>query len=338
MLIHPETTSPMVVAPTAPPSPKTPAAVGTACLPSAPDPMENGADILPKQSDSVATGPQMQSRLITLGIPVNFVTRRRTGEHAGCYVAEFLRFAWANGPDSPPIRQEVAPPLTYAGQIRDQLGAKIIDAWESVTDWRKNPADHIRTSAGVIFALNGTDPSAIPAIGAHRVAPSTDHHTEPDGSSPYMVENIYAVPPGCDWLDYAYPPSPDNVAVGAQRAVPNDAPNHLIDLSPVSRSIARQVLIRALPKPPQPVALLPATVPVGARPAVSESGDPAFYPGQVLHLPNTSLRLPVQRVVRVQNTYYEFGSGATFSSGVPVIYRHSEQALLAVNSGAATPQ
>ena len=64
------------------------------------------------------------------------------------------------------------------------------------------------------------------------------------------------------------------------------------------------------------------------------SASDAFQSGQILRIPNTGLKLPVQGIVRLQNTYYEFGTGHAFMSGVPMTIRRSEQALLAVNPAA----
>jgi hypothetical protein len=103
-------------------------------------------------STPAMTGPAMKHYLTTLGIPVQRVTRKRkTGE----YVAGFFTPPAIDEPIT--SKHAVLPAQTYANMLREKLpDARITGAGEWKTDWRDDPAEHVRYEAFITFIVPET--------------------------------------------------------------------------------------------------------------------------------------------------------------------------------------
>ena len=98
------------------------------------------------------TGPAMKQYLTTLGIPAQRVTRKRkTGE----YVADF--FISPTLDEQITSKHAVLPAKTYARMLREKIpDARITGAGEWKTDWRDDPAEHVRYEAHITFIVPET--------------------------------------------------------------------------------------------------------------------------------------------------------------------------------------
>jgi hypothetical protein len=98
------------------------------------------------------TGPAMQKILTILGIPARQVTRqRKTGE----YIADFFVPPALGEPIN--NKHTILPAQTYADMLCEKMpGAQITSLGEWTTDWRDNPADHVRYEAYVAFIVPET--------------------------------------------------------------------------------------------------------------------------------------------------------------------------------------
>jgi hypothetical protein len=95
------------------------------------------------------SGPVMKRHLHTLGIPAQRVVRRRkTGE----YQADF--FVPLSPGEMLTHKQAVLPSQAYAAMLCERIpDIHITHVGELVTNWRDNPADHVRYEAFVSFRV-----------------------------------------------------------------------------------------------------------------------------------------------------------------------------------------
>ena len=95
------------------------------------------------------TGPAMKQHLTALGIPAQRVTRKRkTGE----YLANFFIPPTLDEPIT--SKHAVLPAQTYANMLRERIpDARITGAGEWKTDWRDDPAEHVRYEVCITFIV-----------------------------------------------------------------------------------------------------------------------------------------------------------------------------------------
>lgn len=98
------------------------------------------------------TGPAMRQYLTALGIPAQRVTRKRkTGE----YVTNFFVPPAIDEPIT--NRHSVLPAQAYVNMLREKMpDARITSAGEWKTDWRDDPAEHVRYEVTITFIVPET--------------------------------------------------------------------------------------------------------------------------------------------------------------------------------------